>query len=117
MKIEKLTRNNDFHRLYRSGKSHVTPVVVIYTKKNRFRKARIGITTSKKIGNAVKRNRARRVVVAAYMQIAEKIAPGYDIVFVARGKTPYVKSGDILKAITPILTNLGKATTGKGNAK
>ena len=40
----------------------VSPVVVTYVLKNRAGTVRVGITTSKKIGGAVQRNRARRVI-------------------------------------------------------
>ena len=58
MKMEKLVticRNNDFRRIYARGKSYVTPLVVVYVLKNRTKNVRVGITTSKKIGNAVQR--------------------------------------------------------------
>lgn len=63
--------------------------------KNRAGICRIGITTSKKIGNAVERNRARRVIRAAYRSLEGKINGNYDIVFVARSKTKYIKSTDL----------------------
>ena len=47
---------------------------------------RLGITTSKKIGKAVQRNRARRLIKTAYRNLLPEIAPGYDIVVVARTK-------------------------------
>lgn len=59
--------------------------------KNRQKENRIGITTSKKIGCAVHRNRARRIIKQAFNEILEenkiKII-GYDLVFVARSETP-----------------------------
>ena len=55
----------------------------------------MGITTSKKIGNAVERNRARRVIRAAYRSIEDKVSENYDFVFVARSKTIFTKSGDL----------------------
>lgn len=100
MKTLSMTRNNDFLRAYRKGKSVSDPCVVCYVKPNRLGKTRLGLTTSKKIGNAVARNRARRVLRAAYREIAPQIAPGLDIVLVARTKTTVIKS----TALTPILT-------------
>ena len=61
-KFISICRNNDFRRLYAKGKSFVSPLVVVYVKKNRNQGLRVGITTSKKIGNAVLRNRSRRVI-------------------------------------------------------
>lgn len=92
-----LKENRDFIRLYRKGKCFVSPALVTYVLKNRSETKRYGITTSKKIGKAVQRNRARRVIRAALYNLYSDIIPGYDIVFVARGKTPYVKSDIVEK--------------------
>ena len=85
-----LKENRDFRRLYQRGKSYVSPVVVTYVLKNRSRAVRIGITTSKKTGKAVKRNRSRRVIREAFRALYPSVKPGYDFVFVARAKTPFV---------------------------
>ena len=54
-------QNTDFRRVYGRGKSCKSPALVIYSLKNRAGICRIGITTSKKLGGAVERNRCRRV--------------------------------------------------------
>ena len=60
---------------------------------------RVGITTSKKVGNAVQRNRSRRVIREAFRALAPRVRPGFDLVLVARGKTPYVKSTDVRRQL------------------
>ena len=60
-----LNLNKDFLRLYHRGNSCAKPALVVYAMKNRTGLCRAGITTSKKIGHAVARNRARRVIRAA----------------------------------------------------
>lgn len=97
-KIATLKENREFKRAYGRGRAYVSPVMVTYVVKNRLRKVRIGITTSKKTGNAVKRNRSRRVIREAYRSLMPELVTGrqgYDIVFVARGKTPFVKMKDV----------------------
>lgn len=98
---EKITLkdNRDFHRLYRKGKSFVSPVLVTYVMKNKSDNLRYGITTGKKIGNAVRRSRSRRVIRAAFRELLPEIQGGLDIVFVARGKTPFVKSYVVKEAM------------------
>lgn len=91
-KILTLKENRDFKRLYRSKTSFVSPTLVTYLIRNNSGTVRYGITIGKKIGNAVKRSRARRVIRAAFREIYPEISQGCDVVFVARGKTPYVKS-------------------------
>ena len=75
--------------------------------KNRAGICRVGITTSKKIGNAVERNRSRRVIRVAYSNLESKIKGNYDIVFVARSKTKYIKSTDLTKIMLSQLKQAG----------
>ena len=102
-----LKRNNDFRRLYSKGRSYTSAVLVTYVLKNRCKYTRIGITTSKKIGKAVLRNRSRRIIREAYRMISDDVRQGVDLVFVARGKTPFVKSNDILRAMKKELKEAG----------
>lgn len=106
-KIVSICKNNEFRRAYARGKSYVTPLVVVYVVKNRQKKARVGITTSKKVGNAVQRNRSRRVLREAYRQLADRVKPGYDLVLVARGRTPFVKSTQVQRHLERQLYDAG----------
>ena len=102
-----LKENKDFRRLYHRGKSYVSPVLVTYVMKNRKAGLRIGFTTSKKIGIAVQRNRSRRIMREAFRLIAPELNTGYDFVFVARGKTPFVKCEAVKRAMTKQLKEAG----------
>ena len=99
--------NCDFRRIYGKGKSFQSPALVSYVLKNRAGICRIGITTSKKIGNAVERNRSRRVIRAAYSMIEDRIQGNYDFVFVARAKTKYIKSTKLAEMMLSQLTQAG----------
>jgi len=106
-KITPLCRNNDFRRAYAKGKSFVSPLAVSYVRKNRLGITRVGITTSKKVGNAVTRSRCRRVLRAAYRTLEAGVRPGYDLVFVARGRTPGAKSDQVAKVLEQHLRQAG----------
>ena len=99
MRYHPLTRNNEFARAYTRGKSFVHPHVVLYVNKNRLGRTRVGITASKKIGNAVTRNRARRVLRAALYEVLPPDVGGYDLVLVVRGQTPRLKSTQVAKTL------------------
>ena len=94
-----LSSNRDFQRAYRKGKCLVNPILVTYIRRNGGNSCRIGITASKKVGNAVKRNRVRRLIREAYRQMPPLTKKGYDIVFVARVKTFFVKSTQVAKVM------------------
>jgi ribonuclease P protein component, eubacterial len=102
-----LKLNRDYLRLYKRGKSFVNPSLVLYYSKNKLKMNRIGITTSKKIGKAVQRNRARRIIREAYRQIEPGTLTGYDFVFVARGRTVKLKSNDIKSIVMKMFSSAG----------
>lgn len=102
-----LNRNCDFRRLYYKGKSYTNPALVIYVMPNGAGICRIGITVSKKIGNAVERNRCKRIIRAAYRQVLPQINGNFDFVFVARSKTKYLKSTQLEPILTELLQKAG----------
>ncbi|MBP0962950.1 MAG: ribonuclease P protein component [Oscillospiraceae bacterium] len=103
-----LNRNGDFIRLYKRGKSMVHPLLVTYTTVNRRGLQRVGLTSGKKIGGAVQRNRARRVIRAAFQQLRPRMVPtGWDIVFVARTQTCTCSMQQVQKVMEKQLTKLG----------
>ncbi len=94
-----LNKNRDFIRAYHKGRSAVTPCLALYIRPNGKPVNRVGITVSKKIGGAVERNRAKRIIRAAYVQAAPQLRPGFDLVFVARSSTVRKKTQDVYKAL------------------
>ena len=95
-KYVSVKKNREFQFLFKKGTSVVTNAFVCYYHKNKRRVNRLGIVTSKKIGNAVKRSRSRRVIREAFRQIEPVLRSmtdeRYDFIIVARGKTPFIKS-------------------------
>ena len=94
-----IKENRDFQFLYRKGKSQVHPCLVTYLRKTRRSGVRVGITTGKKVGNAVQRNRCRRIIREAFRQLYPMVSGGWDVVFVARGRTGRCKSTDIARVM------------------
>jgi len=82
-----LKENKEFRGAYYRGKALVHPFLIVYVRKNSYKTVRIGITTGKKVGKAVQRNRCRRIIREAFRQVAPQVKCGYDYVFVARTAT------------------------------
>lgn len=95
-KYVSVKKDREFRYLFKKGTSIVNGAFVCYLRPNKRRVNRLGIVTSKKIGNAVKRSRARRVIREAFRLFEPEIRRDgdkrYDFIIVARGKTPYMKS-------------------------
>ena len=84
---ETLKKNYEFRRLYQKGASAAGGCLVIYCRKNRAGRNRLGLTTSMKLGNAVTRNRLRRRMREVYRLNAGQLRQGYDVILVARTRT------------------------------
>lgn len=106
-KIEKLKLNRDFRRIYGRGKSLVAPCLVVYAAKGRRDRVRLGITAGKKIGGAVQRNRAKRVITAAFRECLPHIRRGYDYVIVARTGILETKSTAAARHLQKQLSSAG----------
>lgn len=92
-----IKENRDFRRLYRQSRSFVAPALVVYFKETRAGFSRLGITAGKKIGKAVQRNRAKRVIRESYRALLPRFNKNVDMIIVARKKSAFVKS-DVVKA-------------------
>ncbi len=82
-----LKENHEFRRLYHKGASAVGGGMVVYCRKNRLGRNRLGLTASTKLGHAVVRNRARRRLREVYRLNTPAMKQGYDIILVARKRT------------------------------
>ena len=82
--FEKLGKNKEFQKVYKSGRSKANKYLVMYAKKNELETGRLGISVSKKVGNSVIRHRIARLIRESYRLNQSKFHSGWDIVVVAR---------------------------------
>ena len=99
LKKEVLRRKDDFTAIYRRGRSIGERYIVFFYRKNDLSYNRTAFLASKKVGNSVVRNRARRLMKESYRQIFERLAVGYDIIFIARKTIVNLKCADVKKSI------------------
>ncbi len=102
-----IKENYEFRRAYNRGKSFVSPYLVAYCFKRKYGGIRIGITSGKKIGNAVQRNRCRRIIREAFRLLYPEMSGHWDIIFVARTATVHKKSTDIMRVMRKQLKEAG----------
>jgi ribonuclease P protein component len=103
----RLTRSNDIKRVRRSGKSYAHPLVVLYALPAESLSAQIGIIASGGVGNAVRRNRAKRILRAAASELLPMIKHGYHLLLIARPSLPDVDKRQAGEALSELLRRAG----------
>ena len=102
----RLTRSQDFQRVRRSGKSYAHPLLVLAVLANDAAAVHVGVAAGRTVGTAVRRNRAKRLLRAAMHGLIESIAPGWDLVLIAR---PALVSSDYFEVRQALIGLLRRA--------
>jgi ribonuclease P protein component len=96
-------RTADFQRVWDDGKSYSHPLVILRARANGMEQCRFGFVAGKKMGKATKRNRAKRLLREALRLRLPTIAPGWDIIVIARSGAEQATFQDIDTAIENLL--------------
>lgn len=99
----RLTRSEDIKRVRRSGRSFAHPLVVLYVQKTDSGVTHIAVTAGLKVGNAVKRNRAKRLLREAMSELMPSTVPGYDLLLVAGRTLPAANTAQAREALSALL--------------
>jgi len=100
---EVLRRQEDFTKLYRSGRSSGSRYLVLLYRKNGLSYNRKAFLASKKVGNSVCRNRARRLMKEAFRKTEAALPIGYDFLLIARHTILDCKCGQVEDSLCSVL--------------
>lgn len=109
----RLRRASDVRRVYDEGQSWVHPLLVLVALPNGLGFSRVGVTASRRVGNAVARNRAKRLMREAARRLYPQCKAGWDVMLVARARILKVKEPKVEKALASLLrrANLSEPDT------
>lgn len=89
---QRLRGGGEFQRVYRRKRSVSDDVLIVYGCENERPHPRLGLSVSRKVGNAVVRNRWKRLIREAFRLSQVKLPVGIDLVVLPRpGVTPQLK--------------------------
>lgn len=119
-KQNRLMKREDFNKVYRFGKSIANRQFVLYFLPKREQEHfRLGISVSKKVGNAVVRNRLRRLVKEVVRSHGVGISNDYDFIFIVRKPAVGLEFSAVEQSVLHLLkkTTLIKKNVQKRSAR
>lgn len=105
----RVKKNEEFQEVFKKGTSSANRQFVVYTlKKPEQAHFRIGLSVSKKLGNAVKRNQIKRYIRQAFHEFEGQIHNDADYIIIARKPAAEMNFFEVKKSLTHVL-KLAKA--------
>ena len=101
--MDRLRKSAQFERVRKEGRTWGSGLVVLNAAPNTEGVVRCGFITGKKVGKAVARNRARRLIREAVRLRLPHIAPGWDLVWIARAPIAEATFRDVTDAVDNLL--------------
>lgn len=102
----RLKSATDFERVRRDGRSYAHPLIVLVACRGEGPETsptRLGFTAGRSIGSAVRRNRAKRLLREAMRGLAPRVAPGWDVILIARAPIVGCKMPEVREAVAQLL--------------
>jgi ribonuclease P protein component len=117
----RLSRSGDFDRVYREGQSHGNRFLVLYAFPRHEEaevgdETRLGVSVSRKVGEAVERNAVKRAIKEAFWALDDALPRSHDFVLVARPDVAGLVERDGTKGVETALQELvAEAGLGRGS--
>ena len=105
--LEMLRSTVDFQQINGQSRSRAHPALLMRYRRSGLDRTRYGISTGRRIGTAVVRNRVRRRLRAILRGLEAKVEPGWDILLVARPPAAEASQTELGQALTRLMSTAG----------
>lgn len=104
IKKQRIKKNAEFQTIFKKGKSFANRQFVVYCLlKEEQDYYRVGLSVSKKVGNAVVRNRIKRYIRQTFLEIHDQVSPNMDYIIIARNPAAKLDFHETKKSIEHVL--------------
>ena len=111
--LEMIRSVADFAALQAAGRSRSHPLLLVRYRRNDVERTRYGISTGRRMGNAVVRNRVRRRLREILRREQSRVSAGWDILLVCRPAAATASQAELATALERTLATAG-LTDGAG---
>ena len=103
--FEMLRSTADFQEIQGRSHSRADPALLVRYRRNGLDRTRFGISTGRRVGSAVVRNRIRRRLRSILRRVIANIAPGWDVLIVARPPAAVLTQNEIEAVLVRLMTS------------
>ena len=102
-KNQRIKKNAEFQSIFKRGKSFANKQFVVYCLENEEDYFRIGLSVSKKVGNAVVRNRIKRYIRQSFLEMKDYVHSNKDYIIIARNPAAKLDFHETKKSLEHVL--------------
>jgi len=102
-KRQRIKRNAEFQEIFKKGKSFANRQFVVYCLEKEEDYYRVGLSVSKKVGNAVVRNRIKRYIRQTFLEIHDQVYSKIDYIIIARNPAAKLDFHETKKSLEHVL--------------
>jgi ribonuclease P protein component len=96
-----------FRAIQTDSRSRSHPLLLLRYRGNELERTRYGISTSRRIGSAVVRNRQRRRLRTILRSLGPRVMAGWDVLLVLRPTAADASQAQLEQAVTGLLSSAG----------
>lgn len=112
--LKRLKKNKDFQVVFKKGRSFANRQFVVYVLKQEGQSfSRLGLSVSKKMGNAVMRNHIKRFIKEIFRDLSDKLEPGIDYIIISRRPVRTMTYQQMQNSLIHVLRKTGLMTEHK----
>ncbi|ANU14640.1 Ribonuclease P protein component [Planococcus halocryophilus Or1] len=102
-KDQRIKKNKEFQHIFKKGKSFANRQFIVYVLKSEQPEFRVGLSVSKKVGNAVARNRIKRYIRQTFLELKDDLLPNADYIIIARPQAATLDFHESKKSLEHVL--------------